>query len=145
MKPLNITKFILAKTQSSTTAPFRPRSTCCRPKSSHPALQRRSRSYTKGQHKALIAQLRRDYAASHDIAEHQRIHEEIKKLESEKIAGTVEVKIEALKDRIAKIRKENHLKREARQREIELKNQQEMARLQETRFTGIFSCIEFWP
>lgn len=92
-------------------------------------------------HEALISSLRSQYAASSDISERQRIHGQIKELEAKKFPGNDGEKIEALRDRIAKIRKENRLKAEAQRQGIELKNQQELAKLQETFFTGVLSWI----
>ena len=92
-------------------------------------------------HRATIAQLRRDYSSTNDISERQRIQERIQELEKEKAPGTDGVKVESLKAKIRKIRKENSLRNEAKKREIERKNHQELAKAQETKFTGILSYI----
>ena len=91
-----------------------------------------------------IAQLRRDYSEKTDIAERQRIHDEIKAALSSRreLLRPDSLKVEALKDRITKIQKENHLKREAELQAIQLKNLQELAKVQETRFTGILTYID---
>ena len=89
---------------------------------------------------------KRAYANTSDVAERQRLHDEIAALESGlssmKAPGLVEMKIEELRDRIAKIRRENGLKNEARRQEIKLRNQQELARVQETRWTGVVTWVE---
>ncbi len=90
----------------------------------------------------MIAQLRRDYSATTDFAERQRIHDQLEDLEKEKLPATDETRIAEIRDRIAKIRRENSLRTDAKRREIELKNQQELSKVQETRFTGVFSWVE---
>lgn len=89
---------------------------------------------------------KREYANTTDVAERQRLHEEISAIEEQllKEKGTKadEQRMEDLRARISKIRKENSLKTEAKRKEIELKNQQELAKIQETRFTGMVSFVE---
>lgn len=82
------------------------------------------------------------------MTERQRLHDEIAELEaglsSRREPGLVDMKIEELRDRIAKIRQENRLRNETRRQEMELKNQQELSKVQETRFTGIVSFVEIF-
>lgn len=97
-------------------------------------------------HAAQLAQLRRDYRRTSDVTRRQQLHDQIEELEKEKLPEPDDPDLDQgrtaeLKDRIAKIRKENALKETAKRQEIELKNSQELAKMQETRLTGLLTFV----
>lgn len=97
-------------------------------------------------HEAFISNLRSQYAATRDIAERQRLHDEIETaLSSWKEPQVDESRTEALKDRIAKIRAEARLKESAKAAEIEVKNREALGQVVELRLTGVITFVGVEP
>ena len=94
-------------------------------------------------HEAFISNLRNQYAATHDIPERQRLHDEIETAFSSRreLPQVEESRTEALKDRIAKIREEARLKASAKQTEVEVKNRDALSQVVELRLTGIITFL----
>ncbi|MCF8282432.1 MAG: metal-dependent hydrolase, partial [Bacteroidales bacterium] len=93
-------------------------------------------------HEALISNLRSQYAATDDITERQRLHDEIETaLSSWKEPQVDESRTEALKGRIAKIRAEAGLKESAKETEVQVKNRTAISQVVELRLTGIITFL----
>ncbi len=93
-------------------------------------------------HEAFLSNLRSQYAATRDIAERQRLHDEIETaLSSWKEPQVDESRAAALKDRIAKIRAEAKLKEAAKAAEIEVKNREALGQVVELRLTGVITFV----
>lgn len=88
-----------------------------------------------------LADLHRQYAATQDIPERQRLHGDIAEAERLKIPTVDESRIEELNDRIVKIRKEHTLKAEDKRTQIELKNREALGQIEELRLTGVIRYI----
>ncbi len=101
----------------------------------------RSGAAARSAHAARLAELRRQYAATADVSQRQRLHEEIEGEEARKFAETDEARIEELKDQIARIRKEASYKATTERTSINQKNAQELSKIQPTRFTGIVTFL----
>jgi inner membrane protein len=92
-------------------------------------------------HERKLNELRRDYAATSDLSERQRIHDELE-AEEKRNFRTVDLgKVAELEDRISKIRKEAGLRESAKRSETEAKNREAAAQVVELRFTGIVTFL----
>jgi inner membrane protein len=101
----------------------------------------RSAADERSAHAATLAELRRSYAATADVSERQRLHEEIEEEEGKKFADVDEARTAELRDQISKIRKQASYKAATQQSTIEQKNNLELSKIQPTRFTGIVTFL----
>jgi inner membrane protein len=95
-------------------------------------------------HQSYTAQLYAQYAATQDVTERQRLHDQIAEALAyqNKLPKVDESRTEQLYDRISKIREEARLKESARRTSVLAHNQAALSQLQPLRFTAVVSYVE---